>query len=330
MGSGGLDLVADIGATNARFQLCADGQLLDAAVVLPTGSYRDGEALLRDALGRLPASRPRRVLLAVAGPAGDGAQIEVTNTGLRIRRDHGERVFGCPTQLANDFFAMAHGVPYFTALEQLGGAAPQQTTKALLGPGTGLGMATLVCPETMDGMGSAAPNWLVLPSEGGHADLAPGTHLEAELWGLLAAEHEHVCWETVLSGGGLGNLYRAMSMLWGARAESLAPADILARGMDVTDPVCHQTLETFCGLLGAAAGNLAVTVTAAGGVYIGGGIVPRMLEFLPSSPLRRRFEERGAMSDYVRGIPLLVIVESEPGLLGAARYLQHTRATPDG
>jgi glucokinase len=134
--------------------------------------------------------------------------------------------------------------------------------------------------------------------------------------------HQHVCWETVLSGSGLQNLYAAMCALWGMRPGDMSPADITAQGQEMADPVCHQTLETFCALLGAAAGNLAVTVAATGGVYIGGGIVTRMLEFVRSSPLRRRFEERGAMTEFVKPIPLLVITEPQPGLLGAARCLQ--------
>jgi len=317
-----LDLVADIGATNARFQCSENGLLQGSPVVLGTRDFHGDDELLKAALEQLPSAEPERALLAIAGPATD-EEISVTNTGLRIRRSSAEAMFSCRTWLVNDFFALAHGVPHFTQLEQLGGTDPLQATKALLGPGTGLGMAALICDETwQDRRGRADAVWQVLASEGGHADLAPGSHLETELWAVLTANHGHVCWETVLSGSGLGNLYAAMSALWGMRADELSAADITARGIDMEDPVCHQTLETFCALLGAAAGNLALTVAATGGVYIGGGIVPRMLEFARMSPLRRRFEERGAMSDFVRAIPLMIIVEPQPGLLGAARCLQ--------
>ena len=158
----------------------------------------------------------------------------------------------------------------------------------------------------------------MVASEGGHADLAPGSHLEAELWGLLTAEHGHVCWETVLCGSGLQRLYGAVSALWGSRPQPLSAEQISSQGQSMADPVCHQTLETFCSLLGAAAGNLALTVAASGGVYLAGGIVPSMLEFVLASPLRRRFEERGEMSSFVKQIPLLIITEENPGLSGAA------------
>ena len=98
--------------------------------------------------------------------------------------------------------------------------------------------------------------WRVLASEGGHVDLAPGSFLEAELWSVLAQQHQHVCWETALSGPGLVNLYRAISGIWGSAAEDLSPAQISAAGVQMADPVCHQTLETFAGLLGSAAANL--------------------------------------------------------------------------
>ena len=270
----------------------------------------------------LGGDRPTRALLAVAGPATQAEQIQITNTGLVVKCDAGRAVLGCDILLVNDFFALAHGVPFFQRLDRLGGEAPSQTTKALLGPGTGLGMATLVRSQLPAAVFGGDPLWQVVPSEGGHADLAPGSHLEAELWGVLMEHHQHVCWETVLSGSGLQNLYAAMCALWGMRPGEMSPADITAQGQEMADPVCHQTLETFCALLGAAAGNLAVTVAATGGVYIGGGIVNRMLDFVRTSPMRRRFEERGAMTEFVKPIPLLVITEPEPGLLGAARCLQ--------
>ena len=308
-----IDLVADIGATNARFQYCEQGRLLDQPVVLPTADFARADDLLRAALDGLSGANPQRSLLAVAGPAATPGEIQVTNTGLRITAEVCEQVLGCPADLVNDFHALACGVPHFTALEQIGGDHMAPGAKALLGPGSGLGMATLVP--------LANGRWHVLASEGGHADLAPGSHLEAELWGLLMDTCGHVCWETVLCGSGLQQLYRAMCRLWGAQAEDLQPAAISAAGIAMSDPVCHQTLETFCGLLGAVAGNFALTVTALGGVYIGGGIVPQMLDFVRASPLRRRFEERGDMSSYVEAIPLFVITEDTPGLKGAAHCL---------
>ena len=173
-------------------------------------------------------------------------------------------------------------------------------------------MATLV-PDM-------AGNLTVLPSEGGHGDLAPGSYLEAELWSVLAQTHAHVSWETVLSGPGIVNLYQAMSSVWGMEAAPTSAEEIVQQGLSA-EPLCHQTLETFAGLLGGAAGNLALTVGARGGVYISGGIAPQLVGMLPASPLRRRFDERGDLSDYARAIPLFVVMDEHPGLLGARQTL---------
>ena len=314
-----MDLVADIGATNARFQCLEKDQLVGDVVILPTVDFADGAELLSHAIEVLGQKRFDAALLGIAGPiALGGDHMEVTNTGLQIGQQSAASILGCTPYLVNDFFALAHGVPHFSAFEQMGGGAVQPLTKAVLGPGTGLGMATLVPLASHAGPQA----WQILASEGGHADLAPGSHLEVELWGRLATSHNPVCWETVLSGRGLRNLYEAMSAVWGVPAKDLSPGEILALGDNMQDPVCHQTLETFCALLGSAAGNLALIVGATGGVYLAGGILPRMLDFVRSSPLRRRFEERGDLSAYVQQIPLLVVTEKEPGIIGAAHCLR--------
>ncbi len=306
------DLVADIGATNARFQRCAGGVLEGDAVVLPMAHYEEADALLHAALAALGIDACREALLAIAGPAAADGAIEVTNTGMQFTPADCDRILGGPCRLANDFYALARAVPHLQALEQLGGVAGGQGNRAVLGPGTGLGMAALV---------SHADRWLVVPSEGGHADLAPGNHLELELWGVLEASHGHVCWESVLSGSGLVNLYHAMSAVWGGRGEALTPEEISGRAMAMSDPVCHQTLETFYALLGAAAGNLALTVAAWGGIYIGGGIAPGMADFIKTSPLRRRFEERGDLSGVVADVPIYLITQTNAGLVGAMHCL---------
>ncbi len=306
------DLVADIGATNARFQLVADGALTGEAAILPTASFSRGADLLNEALLALGAEGVRRAAFGVAGPVDAAGNVVVTNTGLALDATALSDLLDAPCRLINDFQALASGVPYLSSLAQLGGDAGAQGNKAVLGPGSGLGMAGLV---------AGAAGWIVVPSEGGHADLAPASHLETELWSILQAQHNHVCWETVLSGPGLSHLHAAMAAVWGGRAEVLSAAEVTERGLDMSDPVCHQTLETFCALLGAAAGNLALTLAAWGGVYIGGGIVPRMLDFVMKSPLRRRFEERGAYSELASTIPLYVITQQDAGLVGAVRCL---------
>jgi glucokinase len=316
----GLALVADIGATNARFALADAGGLTGDALVLATADWASDTALIGEAVRRLRGAvrrlgtAPVAACLAVAGPVRDGHGA-ITNGTLTFDADALSTALGCPVQLVNDFHALAAGLPDLRELRSLGGPAQGPGTKAVLGPGSGLGMSVLVP------VGDA---WQVLPSEGGHADLAPGSPLELELLGVLQTELGHVCWESVLSGPGLVRLYRAVSTLWGGVPKALGSADITRLGVDAEDPVCHQTLEVFCSLLGSAAGNLAITVSAYGGVYLGGGILPRIADFVAGSALRRRFEERGLMTAMAREIPLYLILDRDPGLIGAAAVLRGT------
>jgi glucokinase len=174
-------------------------------------------------------------------------------------------------------------------------------------------------------MGALIPvgegEWRVLASEGGHADLAPGNPLEQEVLSVLLARHGSVCWETVLSGPGLKNLYETVALMWGSEPAGLTPEEISAAGVNADDPICHQTLELFFAFLGAAAGNLALTLCARGGVYVAGGIVPTLREFARQSPLRRRFDERAGLEEYVVDIPLYLVLDEYPGLLGAGLCL---------
>jgi glucokinase len=308
-------LIADIGATHARFSRAVDGRPAGDVIVLATGDFGDAPALIAAAARSLALEQLHAACFAVAGPLVSG-RVAVTNGRLAFDRADLEQTLGCPVRLVNDFFALASAVPVLERFEIIGGdvsAAGRRGVKAVIGPGSGLGMSVLL-PEGEAG-------WRVLASEGGHADLAPGNHLEQELLSLLITEYGSVCWETVLSGPGLVRLHQAVSRLWGLPADPLTAEEISRRGVDVEDPVCHQTLEMFFGLLGAAAGNLALTVCAESGVYIGGGIVPAMVDFARTSPLRRRFEERAELGQLMQRIPLLLILDSHPGLVGAAACL---------
>jgi len=308
-----LYLVADVGATNVRVAAADHSGIVGAPVRMRTADYATASDLLRDGLQRLGVTQPVGCCLAIAGPVVAGAA-RITNGTLTFAETVLTEAAGCRVRLVNDFHALARGLPVLRQLRRIGGAeTPQPGVKAVLGPGSGLGMGILV---------PAGGGWLVVPSEGGHGDLAPGTPLEAELLQLLQFEHGHVSWETVLCGPGLVHLYRAVCRLWGTEPDDVTAEWVTGQGVDAQEPVCHQTLEIFCGLLGAAAGNLAVTVCARGGVYLAGGILPKLGEFVAGSPLRRRFEERGLLSAYMRDIPLYLIQDEEPGLLGALECLR--------
>ncbi len=309
-------LLADVGATHTRLGLAGPAGLQGQAVRLATVDIADGAGLLAAAQQWLDVRDLSGACFALAGPVEHQAGA-LTNGGLRLDAADLARQLGCPVRLVNDFSALALSLPMLQSLRQIGGhASPAlalSDVKVVLGPGSGLGMGILI-PES--------GGWRALASEGGHGDLAPGSHLEMELLALLQAEHGHVSWESVLSGPGLVRLYQGVCALWGVRAETVTPEWISASGVDAAEPVCHQTLEVFFGLLGAAAGNLALVLGAKGGVYIGGGIVPQLADFAAASPLRRRFEERGPLSGYVADIPLWIIMDPEPGLLGALECLR--------
>jgi len=306
-------LVADVGATNTRFAVGEPSGALGDPVRLHTADFASAVALVQEGMARLGVAAPAGVCLAIAGPVAGGAG-RLTNGILAFDgRDLGAAL-GVPVRIVNDFHALARALPVLHRVRTLGRVSTglPDGVKAVIGPGSGLGMGILV-PQGGD--------WLVVPSEGGHADLAPGTPLEDELLQLLQVEHGHVSWETVLCGPGLVRLHGAVCRLWGAQLEAATPEWITRRGATGEDAVCHQTLEVFFGLLGAAAGNLAVTVCARGGVYIGGGIVPALADFAAASALRARFDQRGRFSDYLREIPLALILDDDPGLRGALECL---------
>ena len=304
-------LLADVGATNARFALGSEGELVKTAS-LPTTQARDAGELIEWARGALGFSDLVGSCIAVAGPVHNGRGT-ITNGTLEFDAVRLSTMLNCPVSVVNDFHALARSLPVLKRLRQIGGQQKDRRPKAVIGPGSGLGMAVLAPDGVSD--------WLVFASEGGHTDMAPGTPLEQEILQILLAEHEQVHWETVLSGPGLVNLYRAVCVLWGVTPLEITAERITSSGVDADEPICHQVLELFFGILGGAAGNLALTVCAQGGVYIGGGIVPRLEDFAVTSALRRRFDERGALRVYAEQIPLYLILDDNPGLIGALQSL---------
>jgi glucokinase len=216
----------------------------------------------------------------------------------------------------NDFEALAHAVPVLgaDALAAIGGGqAVAGANLAVIGPGTGLGVSGLVA----DGRGG----WRVIVGEGGHVTLAAATAREASLLAVMRERFGHVSAERALSGPGLVNLYEAACILDGESARALEPADVMTRGLERSDVQCEEAVTTFAALLGNVAGNLALTLGARGGVYIGGGIVPRLGARFAELPFRERFESKGRFRGYLEAIPTRVITTDAPALVGAARAL---------
>lgn len=312
-------LVADIGGSNARFGwLQAAGEPVRhirkfavadfATPVLAANTYLHD---IKDQLGTTYRA-PRRAAFAVAATL-DGDQVSFTNAAWRFSREQTRIDLELESLLVlNDFEALAVSLPYLapSQLRAHVGMMPAPTgTLAVIGPGTGLGVAGLV--ETRHG-------WVVLPGEGGHVTLSAADDFESAVLMSVRKEFPHVSAERLLSGIGLPLLHRAIVVVIGADADSLTTETIVARGLDESDANCEKTIDVFCALLGSFAGNVALTLGARGGVYIGGGMVPRLGERFFASRFRERFESKGRFREYLASIPTALITDTSTALSGAA------------
>ena len=312
-------LVADIGGTNARFALIeTPGGAPTQVMWLKNADYPALQAALGDYLARTAGTHPRACCLAVAGPV-TGDVFRFSNIAWEASQSALAKEFGFSSlRFVNDFEALAMGVSALQPVELLefgGGTAIPSAPIAIIGPGTGLGVAGLF-PEP-DG------RWRAVPTEGGHTDFAPITDLEiAILQALRPRFGGRVSAENILSGPGLAALHETLAMLDGGMIVSLSPPEIIDRGTaDRPDSTCLTTLRLFCAILGSFAGNVALTTGARGGVVLGGGILPRLRHLLPEGEFRRRFEAKGRMSAYTAAIPTKLILADDTALRGAAACL---------
>jgi glucokinase len=306
----GTILVSDIGSTNARFALAERDGTLHHIRHYALADFASADVLMARYLEEIGTQPYDALCLALAGPV-QGRTIRLSNAPLAFDADRLAKTTGRDdVVLINDFEAVANAVPHLPSerLRPLGDVPPAAGVKAVLGPGTGLGTAILV-PSGND--------WIIVACEGGHAAFAPKDSLEVELTAILMRELPYVSWETFLSGPGLVRLYGAVCELWGCAPKFDAPRAITTHAIDASDPVCHQTLEVFCAMLGNAAGSLALTAGARGGVYVAGGIPPQIYDFLAASHFRERFDNHGALSNYCRQITVNVIDDPALGLHGA-------------
>jgi len=309
-------LVADVGGTNARFGLVTEPGGRPEAVAVLAGAEHDGlpEAVAAYIADHAGGVQPGAACVAIAGPV-EGDRYRLTNSGWT--GSVGD--LGIPNAwLLNDFEALAASLPYLHGddLVSLGGPEPSRGVKAVLGPGTGLGVGGLV---------PAAEGWVPIPGEGGHVTAPVLDKRDHEIVRALRADGlEHVVAEHLLSGPGLSRLHRALVLVHGTDAPTLSASDIVAR-MD--DSLCAETVEVFCAMLGTFAGNVALTLGARGGVYLGGGVLPRIVDRVRSSDFRRRFEATPTLNHYLSGIATLLIVAPQPALTGAAAWLSQRLST---
>lgn len=309
------DLVADIGGTNARFALIDANRQPYAEQILPCAAFPDLTAAAQAYLAAVGEPRPTQAAIAVATPI-SGDWIQFTNSNWSFSTEAVGRALDLERLLIlNDFTALALALPLLNPDERRavgGGTAVEEAPIGLLGPGTGLGVSGLVW---------SGERWIPLQSEGGHVTFSPVDQREWAVAQIMQRRFGHASPERLLSGPGLVNLYTALAEVESWPAEALDPAAITDRALAGSCSHCRDVLEIFCGALGTAAGNLAITLGAQGGVYIGGGIAPRLGEFFDRSPFRARFEAKGRFSNYLAAVPTWVITAANPALRGVAAAL---------
>lgn len=316
-------LLADIGGTNARFAWQdTPGAQLHCLEVLPCRDYAGLAEAAADWLRKNHLPKPEGAALAVACPV-QSDHVQFTNSHWSFSIQALKAQLGLK-QLAvvNDFTALALALPSIEAahLRQIGAVAQQPFARrapvALLGAGTGLGVSGLL-PDPHGG-------WVPLSGEGGHVSLALHDETQHRIWAVLQQRYGHVSAERVLSGQGLVNIYASLvQMNPGAAPDwGLEPAAVTALALEQGEPTAREALLQFCRWLGAAAGDLALTLGATGGVYVGGGIAPRLGTFLDASGFRAAFEAKGRFAAYLQAIPVWVIdTPSSAALQGAATLL---------
>jgi glucokinase len=313
-------LLGDVGGTNARFGWQASAHTgIEHVLVLPCAAYETLEAAIRTYLELKNLPMPRVGALGIANPI-TGDVIRMTNHHWSFSISDMQRSLGlAQLKVINDFTALALALPTIPPenLVQVGGTVAQTfAPKALIGAGTGLGVSGLLPTDAND-------HWVAIAGEGGHVTLAAQNDTEYRIIELIRQRYGHVSAERVLSGQGLVDLYLAMRQLQGqAPTEVTSAADITHLALKNKDPLALQSLEMFAGFLGSVSGDLALTLGALGGVYLGGGVVPRWLGWFESSVFRERFEAKGRFREYLQDIPVYVINAAEsPALLGASRSL---------
>lgn len=321
----GLWLVADLGGTNARFALAdPDTATISDEVVLPTSHATTLVGLVKEYLQRKPGVRPVAASVAVAGPV-TGDRCALTNAQIEFSVEDTRQELGLDTLLVvNDFAAVARAIPELgpADLVRIGSGRLDVAPAALaIGPGTGLGVATVL--RSGDG-------WHVLAGEGGHVGLS-GLYDDEGLDVLRALRDElgPPSAEMVLSGPGLTRLFLILSHLRGhdVTADQAQPGWIVDQARAGTDDRCVATLDLFCQTLAVTAANAALTTGATGGVFLAGGIVRRFPDFLARSGFRERFLSHADVGRYLQDIGTAVVVAPQPGLLGAFHLLrdQHER-----
>ncbi|ANF57061.1 glucokinase [Halotalea alkalilenta] len=310
-------LVGDIGGTNARFALVTPGEFdLSNIQALKCADYPSLSDAVRTYLDGIEGPAPKEACLAFACPVHKDV-VKMTNNPWSFSKSAFKREFELDNFKAiNDFTAMALGLPHIRPddLHQLGqGSSAEGCARLVMGPGTGLGVAGLAPSQRF---------WIPLSAEGGHASFAPTDDFEMKLLEWFRARYDRVSIERMLCGQGLVDLYHAHAEFDGLEPHLSTPAEVTGAALE-GDPLALETVMRFCRILGHVAGDIALTLGARGGVYLCGGILPRILALLDRSDFREAFADKGRMGYYTAEIATWVVTAKWTGLLGAAEALHN-------
>ena len=319
-------LVVDIGGTNVRFGWVANFESCISDVqTFSCKNYARPQDAADEYLENFQGStRPARIAIGIASAVTTGP-IKVTNSHWVLdRSEFAQSIGGSQVEIFNDFEAIALALPYMTEADYtlIGSGKPNvHQPMGVIGPGTGLGVAGLIPIRENPGV------WQTVCGEGGHVTMSASTAYQTELLRVASRSHAHVSAEDLISGIGLPALRRAVAEVESMRIDvELDAEQIGTLGAARQDRLCEHTMEAFCCLLGGVAGNLALTLGATGGVFIAGGIVPKLGEFFMQSGFRSHFEAKGRYVEYLSAIATPVITAQNPGLKGLVSIIKQASA----
>lgn len=308
-------LVGDIGGTNARFSIVPDATS-DSVLfpILQTKTFPTIDAAIAHVIEQAPATRPRSVMLAVAGPV-NGEAIPLTNCPWVVRPRDLIATQGFEQVIVlNDFEAQALAVVSLGSehLKRIGGAEGHpEGARVVMGPGTGLGVAGLIKSRGV---------WIPVAGEGGHMDIGPRQGREFEIFPHIEKIEGRIAGEQIMCGRGLVNVYRAVAAVDGVEPKFSDPADITPAALSGSDPQAVEALNLFVTCLGRTAGDLALVFKARGGVYLTGGIAQKIVPALDSGAFRSAFEDKAPHSGWMRDVPVFVMTHPLAALEGLAAY----------
>lgn len=313
-------LIADIGGTNARFCIEAEPFKYESTQVL---ACKDFQSLSASVLGYLDSihliNKIHGAALALPTPEFGDITFMVNSPWQAFSLKQTQVEIGIEHFITlNDWHALALAIPFIdkSELVRVGGMSEPDPTKSIaaIGPGTGLGMASLIKHPSGD--------YYAIPAEGGRSSFPPVNEEEIELWKFAHKRFSHVSAERFLSGPGLQLIYEGLCSMSGAPIKYLpTPQEITQKGISGECFTCKRSVDIFCGMLGTVASNLAVFINSFGGVYIGGGIIPQMIDYFIKSNFRSRFEDKGRYRPFLAQMPVYVIMNEFPAFLGASYAL---------